>query len=44
MLVCPIDADVGCPAISMRLSFGEHTVTWDEFGRQVNYEPFDPTA
>lgn len=42
MLVCPIDADLGCSTISMRLAADEDTVTWGDFGRQVNYEPFDP--
>jgi len=43
LLVCPIDADLGCSALSMRLSLGEGVVTWTELGNQVNYEPFDPT-
>jgi hypothetical protein len=43
LLVCPIDADLGCPTLSMRLSLGEGVVTWTEFGYQVDYEPFDLT-
>ena len=43
VLVCPIDADLGCFALSMRLSLDDDVVTWTQFGYQVDYEPFDPT-
>jgi hypothetical protein len=44
VLICPIDADLGCSAVSMHLTLAEDVVTWSEFGRQVNYQPFVPSG
>lgn len=40
VLVCPIDADLGCSALSMRLSLHDDGIEWTHFGWQTNYEPF----
>ena len=41
MLRCPIDADLGCAALSMQLVLASDAVTWSDFSWQNNYEPFD---
>ena len=42
MLRCPIDADLGCWALSMRLVSFDDAVTWQDFAWQNNYEPYTP--
>lgn len=42
MLLCPIDADLGCSALSMRLVLLDAVVIWQDFGWQHDYEPYEP--
>lgn len=42
MLRCPIDGDLGCSALSMRLVLLDEAVIWRDFGWQNNYEPYAP--
>ncbi|MEC3981149.1 hypothetical protein [Amycolatopsis sp. H20-H5] len=42
LLVCPIDHDLGCAALSARPTFGDGWVGWSDFGGQTDYEPFEP--
>ncbi|MDX6222154.1 MAG: hypothetical protein QOD91_1208 [Frankiales bacterium] len=41
LLVCPIDADLGCAAVSAALARGDGWVEWRDLGWQVSHEPFD---
>lgn len=41
VLRCPIDGDLGCTALSMRLVLAADAVTWSDFGWQNDYEVFD---
>ena len=40
LLVCPIDADLGCRALSATIVWSTATVEWRDLGWQVSYEPF----
>lgn len=40
LLVCPIDADLGCRALSATLVLDDEAVEWRDVGWQVDYEPF----
>ena len=42
LLLCPIDNDLDCGAISTRVVRGADTVEWRDVGWQVTYEPFVP--
>ena len=42
LLVCPVDADLGCGALSATLAFGDDWVEWRQVGWQNDEEPFDP--
>ena len=43
LLVCPVDADLGCRALSATLVLDGETVEWRDVGWQVDYEPFSTT-
>ena len=40
LLVCPVDADLGCRTLSAAIVWSEETVEWRDLGWQVSYEPF----
>ena len=40
LLVCPIDADLGCRALTALVAWNKDTVEWRDLGWQVSYEPF----
>ena len=42
LLVCPIDGDPGCAALSADLTIEEELVVWSDLGWQNDYEPFEP--
>ncbi len=42
LLVCPVDQDVDCSALTTRVLLGEDTVEWQDVGWQVDVEPFVP--
>lgn len=42
VLVCPIDADLGCATLSVELVMDADTVQWRDLGWQVDYQPLDP--
>jgi hypothetical protein len=42
ILVCPIDADLGCAALSVELVMDADTVQWRDLAWQVDYEALDP--
>ncbi len=44
ILLCPVCGDIGCGAVSARISAGDSTVIWEDFGWQDGYtdEPPQP--
>ena len=44
LLVCPIDQDVNCRALTTRLVRDADVVEWRDVGWQVDYEDFVPEA
>jgi hypothetical protein len=42
LLVCPIDADLDCRALSALVTSDAQTVEWRDLGWEVTYEPYDP--
>jgi hypothetical protein len=42
VLVCPIDSDLGCAALSVELVMDADTVQWRDLAWQVDYEALDP--
>lgn len=40
LLRCPIDADLGCAALSTQLVLLDDAVIWENIGWQNNYEPY----
>src|SRR6478735_7959511 len=42
ILVCPIDADLGCATLSVELVMDADMVQWRDLGWQVDYQPLNP--
>lgn len=42
LLVCPIDADLDCRALSALVVFHDSTVEWQDLGWEVTYEQYNP--
>jgi hypothetical protein len=42
ILVCPIDADLGCGALSAEFVMDADSVQWRDLAWQVDYKPLDP--
>lgn len=41
ILVCPVDFDLGCRALTAEIAFSENTVEWRDIAWQANFEPLE---